>query len=152
MHIVNAKMLCQRRIFFLYFFKHRIRNIAIRKMPGGPGAQLRDVNRLGEIHFEKGAFAEAQRDRILRILPRLWGTAPRQFLDAGRSSLHRRRVRIEHAGRSKLAWNFISVLGSELLLDLDTAAVAVHVTEAANVHQDVEAELLARAEGAKHLV
>jgi hypothetical protein len=44
------------------------------------------------------------------------------------------------------------VLGCERLLDLDAAAMAVHVAEAANVHEDVEAELLAGAEGAQHLV
>ena len=42
--------------------------------------------------------------------------------------------------------------GGELLLNLNAAAVAVHVAEAADVHQDVEAELLAGAEGAQHLV
>ena len=36
--------------------------------------------------------------------------------------------------------------------DLDAAAVSVHVAEAADVHEDVEAELLAGAEGAQHFV
>ena len=38
------------------------------------------------------------------------------------------------------------------LLDLDAAAMTVHIAEAADVHQDVEAELLPGAEGAQHFV
>ena len=44
------------------------------------------------------------------------------------------------------------MLGRELLFDLNAAAVAVHVAEAADIHEDVEAELLARAEGAPEFV
>src|SRR5260221_12489890 len=44
------------------------------------------------------------------------------------------------------------MLRRERLLDLNAAAMAVHVAEAANVHQDVEAELLAGAESAQHFV
>ena len=44
------------------------------------------------------------------------------------------------------------MLSCELLLDLNASAVAVHVTKTANVHQDVEAEVLAGAEAAKHFV
>ena len=37
-------------------------------------------------------------------------------------------------------------------IDLDAAAMAVHVAEAAGIHKDVEAELLSRAEAAQHFV
>jgi hypothetical protein len=42
--------------------------------------------------------------------------------------------------------------GREILHDLDAAAMAVHVAEAADVHENVEAELLARGEGAQQFV
>ena len=44
------------------------------------------------------------------------------------------------------------MFGGEFLADLNAAAVAVHVAEAANIHQDVEAELLSGAEGPQHFV
>ena len=44
------------------------------------------------------------------------------------------------------------MLGGEPLLNLNAAPVPVHVTEAANIHQDVEAELLARTKCAQHLI
>src|SRR5208337_4894464 len=40
----------------------------------------------------------------------------------------------------------------EILHDLDAAAMAVHVAEAADVHEDVETELLARGEGTQQFV
>jgi hypothetical protein len=40
----------------------------------------------------------------------------------------------------------------ELLDELDAAAVAMHVAEAADVHEDVEAEAVAGGEGAQQLV
>jgi hypothetical protein len=44
------------------------------------------------------------------------------------------------------------MLSREALLDLNAAAVAVHVAESTYVHQDIEAELLAGAEAAEHFV
>src|SRR5439155_14155480 len=46
----------------------------------------------------------------------------------------------------------VSVLRRESLSDLDTAAVAVHVAEASDVHKDVEAELMPGAERSKHFI
>ena len=48
--------------------------------------------------------------------------------------------------------HFEAVLRGEALHHLDAAAVAVHVAEAARIHQDVEAELLPSAESPQHLV
>ncbi len=42
--------------------------------------------------------------------------------------------------------------GREVLDDLGAAPMAVHVTEAADVHEDVEAETLAGVEGAEGFV
>ena len=44
------------------------------------------------------------------------------------------------------------MLGCEVLPNLNAAPVPVHVAEAADVHEDVEAELLAGAEGAQHFI
>jgi hypothetical protein len=40
----------------------------------------------------------------------------------------------------------------EALLDLNATTVAVHIAESTDVHQDIEAELLAGAEAAEHFV
>ena len=42
--------------------------------------------------------------------------------------------------------------GGELLSNLDAAPVTVHIAEAADIHQDVEAELLSGAERAQHFI
>ena len=44
------------------------------------------------------------------------------------------------------------MFGRESLLDLNAAPVTVHVAEAPDIHQNVEAELLAGAEGPEHFV
>src|SRR5205807_8704498 len=65
---------------------------------------------------------------------------------------HRRVVPCAHAGIFHIQQHLVTVLGGESLHDLDAAAVPVHVAEAAGIHEDVEAELLPRAEAAQHLV
>jgi len=44
------------------------------------------------------------------------------------------------------------MLGSERLLNLNAPTMAVHVAEATDVHEYVEAKLLASAEAAQHFV
>ena len=46
----------------------------------------------------------------------------------------------------------VAVGGGEILHDLDAAAMAVHVAEAADVHEDVEAELLSGGELPRQLI
>src|SRR5207248_10548156 len=46
----------------------------------------------------------------------------------------------------------ISVLRRKVLPDLNASAVAVHVAEATDVHENVEAELMPGAEGPKHFI
>src|SRR5207244_10940438 len=46
----------------------------------------------------------------------------------------------------------VSVLRRKVLPDLNASAVAVHVAEATDVHENVEAELMPGAEGAKHFI
>ena len=40
----------------------------------------------------------------------------------------------------------------ESLADLDTAPVPMHIAEAANIHQDIEAKLLPGTERAQHFI
>src|SRR5437016_491199 len=46
----------------------------------------------------------------------------------------------------------VSVPRRKVLPDLNASAVAVHVAEATDVHENVEAELMPGAEGAKHFI
>ena len=57
-----------------------------------------------------------------------------------------------HAGVFHIEQHLVAVLRGESLHHLDAAPVAVHVAEAARIHQDVEAELLPGAEAAQHFV
>jgi hypothetical protein len=56
------------------------------------------------------------------------------------------------AGGLDLLRRVVAVGGGELLPDLHAAAVAVHVAEAAQVHEDIEAEALPGGEGAQQFV
>ena len=80
------------------------------------------------------------------------GRAAASFSTAVRSALHGCVVAVADSGVFHFAEHVVAVLGGESLHDLDAAAVAVHVAEAADVHEDVEAELLAGAERAQHFV
>src|SRR5208283_3847942 len=116
------------------------------------GAQLADVDCLGQIHFEQSALAEGQRHCVLRLL---FG-----FTCVARSKLGNRRTRAFHyrvvadgqAGSVDLLRHLVSMSGGIALHDLHAAAMAMHIAEAADVHQDVEAELLPGAEGARNFV
>src|SRR5579864_263448 len=149
---MHAEIPRQRRIFFLHFFIHRVCHITIRSVPGRPCTQLRDVNRFRKIHLEKRALAEAEWDRILGILIRLWTMGPCKCSYCPGCVVHRRLVARERAGRLKFDRDLAAMPGRKVLLDLNASAMAVHVAETADVHQDVETELLARAETSKHLV
>src|SRR5581483_3186731 len=52
----------------------------------------------------------------------------------------------------KLLRRIVAVSRGEGLPDLHAAAVAVHVAEASNIHQDIEAELLPGAIGAQYFI
>src|ERR1035437_7557565 len=54
--------------------------------------------------------------------------------------------------RGNLQWLVIAVGSRVALHDLHAAAVAMHIAEAADVHQNVEAELLTGTVGARNLV
>ncbi len=121
-------------------------------MSRGRGAQLGDVNGLGEIHLKQRALAESERDRVLRVLRGFFTAGRGKLLHGGFGALHREFVVVADSGSFDFRRRVEPVDGRESLHDLDAAAVAVHVAEAADVHEDVEAELLAGGERTRHLV
>src|ERR1035437_2675835 len=121
-------------------------------MSSGRSAQLGDVHGLGEVHLKQRALAESERDCVLRVLPGFFAPARGKLLDRGFSALHRSFVVGADSGGLDFGWRVEAVDGREILHDLHAAAVAVHVAEAADVHEDVEAKLLAGGEGTRQLV
>src|ERR1019366_5684599 len=119
---------------------------------GCPGAQLTNVNCFGEIHLEQRALAISQRDNVLRLLFRVGSIARSQLSRGITRSLHHRIVAGGQSRRANLRWRLIAVGSRVALHDLNAAAVAMHIAKAADVHQNVEAELLTGAVGARNLV
>src|SRR5580698_5215105 len=151
-HIMHPEILRQRWILPRHRLIHRIRDIAIRNMPRRRRTQLGDVNCLGKIHLEERPLFERQRDRVLRILFRLGSLTRRQIFHRRLHSPHHRLKLQTHARIFHIKQHFISMLRGRRLHHLNAAPVPVHVAEAARIHQNVEAELLPRAEAPQHLV
>src|SRR6185312_13624589 len=109
---------------------HGIRDVAIREVTSGPGAEFADVERLGEVHFEQRALAEGQWDQVLRLLIGMGGFPSRQLRHCFPRAIHELRV----AGRKSCALDLlrhvVTVARGVVLHDLYTAAMAVHVAEA----------------------
>src|SRR5581483_10096670 len=59
---------------------------------------------------------------------------------------------VPRASGLKLFRHIVAVRGRETLANLDAAPVAMHIAKAADVHQDVEAELLSGTESTRHLI
>ena len=130
---------------------------AVAEVAGDGGAQLRDVERFGEVHLEHGAAAGAEWQQILRGLWGLVRAAVAQRPVGGVGGLHRGFIRDLEAclGEGGLAGAHRLVVAmdvGEVLDELHAAAVAMHVAEAADVHKDVEAKSVAGVEGAEKLV
>ena len=75
-----------------------------------------------------------------------------KLLHCGFGALHGRFVVGADSSGFDFGRRVEAVDGSEILHDLHAAAMAVHVAEAANVHEDVEAELLAGRKGTRQFV
>ena len=130
-------------------------------MAGGARAQFDDVLGLGEVHFEERADAGGQGQQVEGGLGGLGGLASGNF-GAGAVSLLDGGLKIgENAGfgenidlRAEVATGggLVAVQRGEGLDDLRRAAMAVQVAEAANVHENVEAESRSGVEGAQGLV
>src|SRR5208282_4075436 len=139
-------------IFGGYGFVHGIGYVAIGRVSGGRGAQFGNVDSLGKVHLKQGALAESERDRVLRVLLGLFAARLGKLLDGCSGALHRGFIVGADACSFKFGRRIETVGGREILHDLDAAAMAMHIAETADVHENVEAELLARGEGAQQLV
>ena len=130
---------------------------AVAEVAGGAGAELGDVLGLGEVHFEEGADAGAEGEKVESVLGGLGRVAGSDGAGGGEGGFHGALVFGEDAGFGEAGGvagfrGVVAVERGEVLDDLGAAAVAVHVAEAADVHEDVEAESLAGVEGAKGFV
>ncbi len=67
-------------------------------------------------------------------------------------TLHRNLIALGQSCRIDLYRFVVSVRRGVVLHNLHAAAMAMHVAKAADVHQDVEAELLSGAEGARDFI
>src|ERR1700733_2379336 len=149
---MSPKMFLQRRMLCCDSFVHGIGHIAIGRMAGGRGAQLGNVNGLGEIHLEQRALAKSQRNRILRALRRFIAARCGKLLNSAGGSLHCGFIVGAYARGCNFRWRIEAVNGREILHDLHAAAMPVQVAEAADVHENVKAKLLAGGKGAQQLV
>ena len=124
-------------------------NTPVREVSRGRRAQFRDVESFGEVHFEEGARACTQRQNVARlILQAELFKMNERFMCLGHGSV----ILAQEAGLGETFRNFVAVNIGERLQDLDAAAMAMHVAEAADVHEDVEAEAMTGAEGPKEFV
>src|SRR5436305_530909 len=149
---MHPEISSHRGIFFSDFFEHCISRVAVRKMPRWSRAQFRNVNGFREVHLEKRAFAEPERYGILRTLRGFRSSDLPKSADRMGCSAHSSFIFGKRTSRFKLLGNVVTVLGRKGLLNLNASPVTMHVPKAANIHQDVEPELLARAKCAKHLI
>jgi len=123
-------------------------------VPGYARAQFGDVEGFGEVHLEHRAHAGTQRKQIRGGL----GTCfVAQLTILRECRVHRCGVCIHEPGfgerRLTRALRRLVAMRVGIWLDeLHTPAVAVHVAEAANVHQDVELEALPGGEAARQFV
>ncbi len=130
---------------------------AVAEVAGGTGAEFADVLRFGEVHFEEAADARGQRQEVER---RERGFRRGAASDGGAGcvgGVDGALIVGEDAGFFESCGvagvgRFVAVERRESLLDLHAAAVAVHVAESADVHEDVEAECRSGVEGAKSFV
>src|SRR5215472_2088647 len=151
-HIVDAEIFPKRGILACHRFIHRVGNTAIGNMPCRPCAKLSNISDLREVHFEQRALAIAKWHRILRVLGGLIPRTACELFDHSRGLLHRRFVSLTGPRSFEFGRNVVAVLCCETLADLHTATVAMHISEPANIHENVEAELLSCAKCAQHLV
>src|SRR3984885_10406346 len=148
----------QGRVLAFEGFVHLPGDAAIAEMTGRPGTEFGDVLRLGEVHFEQAADACGQ---WKQVEGRLSGFRCRALGDGGAGGKGSSESGLEFnedagfleqvdvRGQVGGVGNFAAVQGREYLNDLHATAMAMHVAEAADVHQDVEAEGSSSGEGAQ---
>src|SRR4051812_49387670 len=121
---------------------HPVSNIAIGPVTPRRGAQPGDVDSFGENHLEQRALSVGQGGHVLRALRGFDGRRTCQLTSRRLRCLHRRGVALKTTGRFELRWRLVAMHCREALLDLHAATVAMHVPEATDIHEDVEAEAL----------
>ena len=153
----DAEVFGEGGVLALYGEVHFPGDAAVGEVSGGAGAELRDVLGFGEVHFEEGADAGGEGQEVEGVLGSLRRGAGGDGAGGGEGGVDGGLVGGEDAGFGEAGGvaglrGFVAVEGGEVLDDLGAAAVAVHVAEAANIHEDVEAEALAGVEGAEGFV
>ena len=107
-----------------------------------PGAELGDVFRFGIVHLEEAPDFEPEGDGVERP----FGAGLLELFDVDAHGIHRLSVFGIQSRLHERRRHVVAVDRAEVLLDLLTAPVPVHVAPAADVHQDVEGEGVAAAE------
>ena len=143
---------------------------AVAEVAGGARAEFGDVESFGEVHFEHGADAGSEGEKVggVGVGIQIQGSFAALRMTAfngdcrggavgGVGGVHGGGVgRVEAGlGEGGLAGAdgfFVAVEIGVRLDELDAAAMAVHVAEAAYVHEDVELEGLSGGEGAREFV
>ncbi len=130
---------------------------AVAEVAGGTGAEFDDVLGFGEVHFEEAANAGGQGEQVEGGLGGFRGVAQGDLGAGGVGGVDGGLVFGQDAGFGEEidvgrevggGGGFVAVEGGEGLDDLGAAAMAVQVAEAADVHEEVEAESGAGLEGA----
>src|ERR1700722_8603958 len=130
---------------------------AVAEVASDAGAEFGDVEGFGEVHLEERAATSCQWEEILRRLRGLGNTAVAQGavggVDGGESfAVDGGEARFGEGGLAGADGLVVAGGGGVGLEELDAAAMAVHVAEAADVHEDVEAKAVAGRETAEELV
>ena len=149
MDVGNAKVLRQGRIFATNGLVHFPGDAAVGEVSCRRRAEFSDVERLSKIHFEQRPSACTKGQNIGRV-----------FHKAGISNINKCFMRLGHgcvvlrepSGFRQSFRNLVAVNRREGLQDLYAAAMTVHIAEAADIHQDVEAQSLTGGELAQQLV
>ena len=124
-----------------------IGDVALRR-----AAQFGNVERLGKIHLEQRAATRSQRQKILRGFFRLWNVGARQGVERCVSLANRIFIRLAQVGVGDQLRHIVAMQIGETLDRLHAAAMAMHVAEAADIHENVEAQLVAGRKGARQLI
>src|ERR1700722_6590514 len=130
-------------------------------MASGRGAKFRDVLCFRKIHLEETAYARCKRQQVERGLCSFRGVTRGNSAADGMGSIQgslefgedtRLGEQVDAGFQVARLGNLAAVQGSESLLDLRHTAVTMHVPEAADIHQDVEALSCPSVERAKGFV
>src|SRR6185312_238558 len=127
-------------MLFCYCFIDGVSHGTVGEVSGGAAAQFRDIERFSKIHFEQGTLAKRHRQKVKRSFTASGLAETVLYVN---NPLHGGLIALLEPGGDQIIRRIVAIQSRETLLDLSAAAVAVHVPEATNVHQDVKTEALA---------